>query len=160
VIEEQLIEEIPLASLLARVQLMQAAGCRLVQIGCTRLAEDHEMNYSFEKPEAGAPAAGAGGAGPHGGTAEGAGTAARLPKAAGAAASGGPRFHTIRVRLPLEGAELPSISSFYWSAFLYENEIHDLFGVTVHGMAIDFHGAFYKLAVKTPYAAKEENGGQ
>jgi ech hydrogenase subunit D len=33
---------------------------------------------------------------------------------------------------------------------LYENEIHDLFGVPVDGLAIDFKGNFYKTAVKFP----------
>jgi ech hydrogenase subunit D len=64
-------------------------------------------------------------------------------------------FESLRVGLPLDGAALPSISSFYWSAFLYENEIHDLFGVAVRGMAVDFHGSFYRTRVPIPYANKD-----
>jgi ech hydrogenase subunit D len=58
------------------------------------------------------------------------------------------------LRLLLAGAEphLPSISSIYLCAILYENEIHDLFGVQVAGMAIDFKGKFYKTAIKYPFA--------
>jgi ech hydrogenase subunit D len=59
------------------------------------------------------------------------------------------------LRLTLDGAEphLPSISSIYLCAFLYENEIHDLFGVQVAGIAVDFKGKFYKTAIKFPFAA-------
>jgi ech hydrogenase subunit D len=48
---------------------------------------------------------------------------------------------------------LPSISSIYLCAILYENEIHDLFGVQVAGIAIDFKGKFYKTAIKFPFAS-------
>jgi ech hydrogenase subunit D len=59
------------------------------------------------------------------------------------------------LRLSLSGEEphLPSISSIYLCAILYENEIHDLFGVQVAGIAIDFKGNFYKTAIKFPFAA-------
>lgn len=59
------------------------------------------------------------------------------------------------LRLSLSGEEprLPSISSIYLCAVLYENEIHDLFGVQVDGLAIDFKGNFYKTAVKFPFAS-------
>ena len=61
------------------------------------------------------------------------------------------RFLNLRVTVPLDGAEVPSISGVYWSAFLYENEMHDLFGLKVTGMAIDYHGTFYKTAVPFPF---------
>ena len=48
---------------------------------------------------------------------------------------------------------MPSISSIYLCAILYENEIHDLFGVQVAGIAIDFKGKFYKTAIKFPFAS-------
>jgi hypothetical protein len=57
---------------------------------------------------------------------------------------------------------LPSISDIYWSAFTYENEIHDLFGIRVSGLVLDFKGRFYRLKTKTPWAqaggGKEEDG--
>jgi ech hydrogenase subunit D len=118
--EEQRLEEIPLGTLLERVQAMHTAGYRLVHVCCTRLPQDHEVTYCFDREHA---------------------------------------FESLRVRLPLEGAELPSISSFYWSAFLYENEIHDLFGVSVKGMAVDFHGNFYRTRVPIPYANKDPHHG-
>jgi ech hydrogenase subunit D len=57
------------------------------------------------------------------------------------------------LRLALAGAapQVPSISSIYWCAFLYENEMHDLFNLQVSDLAIDFHGNFYKTAVKFPF---------
>ena len=58
----------------------------------------------------------------------------------------------LRLELPADKPQLPSISSIYLCAVLYENEIHDLFGVQVDGMAIDFKGGFYKTAVKFPFA--------
>ena len=57
----------------------------------------------------------------------------------------------LRLSLPGDAPRLPSISSIYLCAFLYENEIHDLFDVQVDGMAIDFKGNLYKTAVKFPF---------
>jgi len=59
----------------------------------------------------------------------------------------------LRLALPADKLQLPSVSSIYLCAVLYENEIHDLFGVQVDGLAIDFKGNFYKTAVKFPFAA-------
>lgn len=66
---------------------------------------------------------------------------------------------SLRVRIPIHDPVLPSISSFYWSAFLYENEMHDLFGVTVNGMAIDFKGRLFTTMVPTPFVAREPEHG-
>ncbi len=59
----------------------------------------------------------------------------------------------LRLSLPADKPQLPSISSIYLCSILYENEIHDLFGVQVDGMAIDFKGNFYRTAVKFPFAS-------
>lgn len=45
---------------------------------------------------------------------------------------------------------VPSITGDYPAAFVFENEIHDLFGVQVDGISIDFHGKFYRLALDKP----------
>ena len=45
---------------------------------------------------------------------------------------------------------VPSISEAFLAAFVWENEIHDLFGITFEGIAIDFGGTFYDLAVQEP----------
>jgi ech hydrogenase subunit D len=59
----------------------------------------------------------------------------------------------LRFQVLAEGARLPSISSIYWCAFLYENEMHDLFNVQVDGMAVDFHGHLYETSVKFPFGS-------
>ena len=62
------------------------------------------------------------------------------------------QLSNLRLLLAGEAPHLPSISSIYLCSILYENEIHDLFGVQVEGMAIDFKGKFYRTAIKYPFA--------
>ncbi|UWG98752.1 NADH-quinone oxidoreductase subunit C [Dehalobacter sp. DCM] len=50
------------------------------------------------------------------------------------------------------GDTVPSISGDFFGAFLYENEIHDLYGVNFSGMAVDFKGTFYETAVKQAFS--------
>lgn len=45
---------------------------------------------------------------------------------------------------------IQSITGIYLAAFVFENEAHDLFGVNIDGIAIDYGGKFYKLAVDSP----------
>ena len=45
---------------------------------------------------------------------------------------------------------IPSITDRFIAAFVFENEIHDLFGVNVRNIAIDFGGNFYATAQPTP----------
>ncbi len=49
-----------------------------------------------------------------------------------------------------KGDTMPSITDLYLEAFVFENEIHDLFGVSFEGLAIDFGGHFYQVAQETP----------
>jgi ech hydrogenase subunit D len=67
---------------------------------------------------------------------------------------------TLRVRLPIRDAELPSISRFFPAAALYENEMHDLFGVSVKGMAVDYHGHLFTTMVPTPYVTRDSEHGE
>lgn len=60
------------------------------------------------------------------------------------------RLVNLRVETPAAEPRVPSISSIYWCAVLYENEMHDLFKVRVDGVAVDFQGKFYTTAV--PFA--------
>jgi ech hydrogenase subunit D len=55
---------------------------------------------------------------------------------------------SLRVMVPRGDARVPSIHAIYGCAFLYENEMHDLFHIMVEGMAVDFHGNLYNTAVK------------
>ncbi|RPI62094.1 MAG: NADH-quinone oxidoreductase subunit C [Planctomycetaceae bacterium] len=57
---------------------------------------------------------------------------------------------TFRLKLP-KGEELPSISGVYLAAVVVENEIKDLFGLPVTGMALDFDGKFV-LSENAPIA--------
>jgi ech hydrogenase subunit D len=63
------------------------------------------------------------------------------------------RLTNLRLHLPAAEARVPSITSIYWCAFLYENEIHDLFNLQVEGMAVDFHGHLYNTAIKFPFGS-------
>ena len=58
------------------------------------------------------------------------------------------RLASLRVEVPREDARVPSIGSIYDCAFLYENEMHDLFNIKVEGMTVDFHGNLYNTTVK------------
>lgn len=46
--------------------------------------------------------------------------------------------------------EIPSISSYYPAVFPFENEAHDLFGLAVTDMQIDFKGFFYQVSTAEP----------
>jgi ech hydrogenase subunit D len=50
-----------------------------------------------------------------------------------------------------ENSEVMSISDIYSPAFLYENEIHDLFGVQIKLITIDYNGNFYRMNKATPF---------
>ena len=111
---DQTFETIPMEELLEKVGEMRKQGCRLVQIGATRLPEHVELTYSFDRES---------------------------------------HLTNLRFQVPAAGARLPSITSIYWCAFLYENELHDLFNVQVDGMAVDFHGHLYETTVKFPFGS-------
>jgi NADH:ubiquinone oxidoreductase 27 kD subunit len=110
--EEQITIPIPFGELLGRVAQMKENGCRLVQIGCTKIGEDYEINYVFDKEYA---------------------------------------LTNLRITVK-QNTVVPSVSSVYFGAFVYENEIHDLYGITVEGMNIDFGGHFYRTTVKHPFS--------
>ncbi|SKB78671.1 ech hydrogenase subunit D [Lachnospiraceae bacterium] len=62
------------------------------------------------------------------------------------------RFHT-------DGKKpVQSISHIFSPAWLYENEIHDLFGLEICDMVLDFRGGLYRTNEKAPFAHKEEEG--
>jgi ech hydrogenase subunit D len=111
---EQRFESIPAETLLARIGALRKEGYRLVQIGATRLPEQLELTYSFDREK---------------------------------------QLVNLRLHLPAAEARIPSISPVYWCAFLYENELHDLFDVKVDGMAVDFHGHLYHTTVKFPFGS-------
>lgn len=60
-------------------------------------------------------------------------------------------FEHLREQI-LPGEDVPSISAFFGAAFLYENEMRELFGVNVTGMALDLKGQLYKTSSTVPFA--------
>ena len=46
--------------------------------------------------------------------------------------------------------EIPSISSYYPAVFPFEKEAHDLFGLAITDMQIDFKGFFYQVSTAEP----------
>ena len=111
--DKQEIRNINLDELVSTVKEFSSKGYRLVQISCTKLGENMQLNYSFDKD-----------------------------------------YEFVNLRLDIQpDAKVQSISDIYWSALMYENEIHDLFGLNIEGMAIDFKGNLYRTAVKTPFGS-------
>lgn len=53
------------------------------------------------------------------------------------------------------GQSIGSITSTYWSAFVYENEIHDLFGVEFTDSQLDYKGNFFRVSKETPWKGPE-----
>jgi len=61
------------------------------------------------------------------------------------------KFLNYRIEIPRKDPQLPSITSIYFAAFTYENELHDLFGIKIDGNLLDFGGTFYRIEVKQPF---------
>ena len=110
--DQQTTVPIGVDELVARTAQMKKEGCRLVQIGCTKVGDDYEINYTFDKDFV---------------------------------------MTTLRITVK-QDTVVPSVSSVYFGAFVYENEIHDLYGITVAGINIDFGGHFYRTAIKSPFS--------
>jgi ech hydrogenase subunit D len=110
--EPQTITPIGLGDIVPTAQKAKDTGCRLVLMSCTKIADDFEITYSYEKD---------------------------LKMT----------HYRITIR---QDTEVPSITGVYWGAFVYENEIHDLYGIAIRGINIDFKGTFYKTAVKHPFS--------
>lgn len=64
----------------------------------------------------------------------------------------GKEYELTHLRMTIEGGtKISSISHIFYPAFFYENEVHDLFGVPVEFMTLDFKGNLYRTAKKTPF---------
>jgi ech hydrogenase subunit D len=63
----------------------------------------------------------------------------------------GLEMRSLRVVVPAE-TPLPSITSLYPGAFLYENEIRDLFGVRIERIRADWEGKVYDVAKDKPFS--------
>ena len=132
----QTFETITSGALLEKVGELRKAGYRLMQISATRL-----------------PACGAEATTPP--ASAGAPPARRRPESVELTYSfdRDRQLANLRLQVPTAESRVPSISSIFWCAFLYENELHDLFNLQVDGMAVDFHGHLYETAVKFPFGS-------
>ena len=119
-VEEQEMVSIDKKELVGAAAELMGQGYRLVQICCTTLADNYEMNYSFDRDY---------------------------------------RFKNLRFAVKA-GEEVPSISRIYWNAFLYENEIHDLFGIPITNIVIDYQGTLYRTLIPSPFKLQEKPAGQ
>jgi len=54
-----------------------------------------------------------------------------------------------------DSSQVESISSVYSYAYMYENEIKELFGINIVNINLDFDGNFYETSVKMPFRAAE-----
>lgn len=118
--EHQTTTLIEIGDLVSKVEQMKTEGNRLVQIGCAKIGDLYEINYSFDRDYV---------------------------------------FQNLRITVT-QDTKVPSVSGIYWGAFVYENEIFDLYGITVTGINIDFKGTFYRTAVKHAFSVttgKEDN---
>jgi ech hydrogenase subunit D len=64
---------------------------------------------------------------------------------------GGYALHNLRLTIGLKDP-VPSITPFYEAAYLYENEIRDLFGVRIERISPDWEGKVYDVATEKPFA--------
>jgi hypothetical protein len=131
---------------LAKVRDYHEAGWRLAIINVTTIV-------AAAAPAHGAPAAAASATAP---------AAAPSPEATPAVEAPGVfeiawgfvkdgKFETIREQIHA-GDTVPSISEFFGAAFLYENEIRELFGINLTGIRLDLKGQLYKTATKVPFS--------
>ena len=56
--------------------------------------------------------------------------------------------------------ELQSITAIYSYAFIYENELHDLFGIKFKNLDLDYGGKFFKTTKGTPWNPAYDKGGE
>ena len=72
----------------------------------------------------------------------------------------GKEYKMVGLRLSImPDDEIVSISDIYAPAYLYENEMHDLFGITVKMMSMDYHGNLYRIKNRATYR-KEQAAAQ
>lgn len=60
------------------------------------------------------------------------------------------KFENYKVTVPIE-TEINTISDFFPSAMLFENEMKELFGVQIKSINPDYQDKLYRIAVKTPF---------
>ena len=111
--------------LLSHVQALKGTGARFVQMHAERCIDDgsYRLVYTFINVRA---------AQEH------------------IAQDGSYAFENLVVEGIDQYQEIPSISSYYPAVFPFENEAHDLFGLAITDMQIDFKGFFYQVSTAEP----------
>ena len=114
-----------LDELLSHVQALKGVGARFVQMHAERKVDDgsYRLVYSFINVRA---------AQEH------------------IAQDGSYAIENLMVEGIDQYQEIPSISSYYPAVFPFENEAHDLFGLAITDMQIDFKGFFYQVSTAEP----------
>lgn len=59
-------------------------------------------------------------------------------------------YTTLRIIVDKE-TEVPSITALYPYAFLYENEMKELFGVNIQRINLDYDNKLYRIEVEKPF---------
>lgn len=111
--------------LLSHVQTLKGAGARFVQMHAERCVDDgsYRLVYTFINVRAAQEQI---------------------------AQDGSYAFENLVVEGIDQYQEIPSISSYYPAVFPFENEAHDLFGLAITDMQIDFKGFFYQVSTAEP----------
>ena len=111
--------------LLAHVQALKGAGARFVQMHAERCVDDgsYRLVYTFINVRAAQEQT---------------------------ARDGNYAIENLVVEGIDQYQEVPSISSYYPAVFPFENEAHDLFGLAITDMQIDFKGFFYQVSTAEP----------
>lgn len=63
-------------------------------------------------------------------------------------------YITLRAVIDLD-TKVPSVTAFYPFAFLYENEMKELFGVKIDMINLDYQDKLYRISAETPFLKKE-----
>ena len=111
--------------LLAHVQALKGAGARFVQMHAERCVDDgsYRLVYTFINVRAAQEQI---------------------------AQDGSYAIENLVVEGIDQYQEIPSISSYYPAVFPFENEAHDLFGLAITDMQVDFNGFFYQVSIAEP----------
>lgn len=116
---------VELDALLSHVQALKGAGARFVQMHAERCVDDgtYRLVYTFINVRAAQEQI---------------------------AQDGSYAIENLVVEGIDQYQEIPSISSYYPAVFPFENEAHDLFGLAITDMQIDFKGFFYQVSTTEP----------
>lgn len=116
---------VELDALLSHVQALKGAGARFVQMHAERNVDDgtYRLVYTFINVRAAQEQI---------------------------AQDGSYAIENLVVEGIDQYQEIPSISSYYPAVFPFENEAHDLFGLAIADMQIDFKGFFYQVSTAEP----------